>query len=1008
MSHTGLQRHRKSLLSDLSALVRISKVCEAKMEEASLGALDEGDCSQLVLSTFQVVIRAVRFYDSWLQVCVTNQDVRTSRFSDHVIGRPPTPPSEVRYFDCVEKSKHEKPLVIMAERSMDDHVTPGDPMTGLVRQDSEMQQNKNSRPDRTETSTSFSTKPSPCLPACLQSSPQLLTTGQAKRQSVSHRVSWLTKPAGIRNDKLASYRLISANEIFLSYLSVFLGIHLITRTPVEVLVNTQQAVNAGRSLLTVVEAVWDRGLCQSKGLEEKRDAMYTRVTDLVRAAQQVFQPLDGSEKEDFNVEDRKSLSDAAMSCVKGAGDCVDATRRILESIGDFEFETIGLQSAFSGVDFQSAEQFPQETREERNSTLMQQFPMPPDSSASTGSTPCSPNYPHTEHLTSTTMSYELQSDTIPSTVDRSSLTSLLPPPPSLTDSVSSLADFSPLSATSNSGALGFQDDPFQARKDGGEPPNPMSGSTFATCNPEMNASVWAIASPHSSESTLTDSPTILSPTNTVLPLLATTEGDIEEVEANVMRKTFAHELAFNKNGQITGGTLPALIERLTSSDARPDAVFVSTFYLTFRLFSSAMEVASALVERFNYCSHDKLASGAVTLRVYNVFKGWLESHWRHDCDSTALPVVESFALNELARSQPGASNRLLELTRKVSETQMPPVPRNFASLGRTAAVSPQQGEDTSFPLPVISKGQLGLLKSWKNGAGHPTILDFEPLELARQLTVKASNLFCSILPEELLGAEWTKKSGSVAHNVRAMSTLSTDMTNLVADTVLQFEDHSKRAKIIKHWVKIANKCLDLNNYDSVIAIVCSLNSTPILRLKRTWDCLSSKTKASFNHLKSTVDCSRNYIVLRQRLLIAVPPCLPFVGMYLTDLTFVDAGNSSTRKLSLSGQDAHTTVINFDKHLKTAKIISDLQRFQLPYWLQEVSELQAWLQEQFVRVRSSVDSGESSVNKMYRRSCLLEPREQVASRPTLTAVASAGSQLSRLQKREGEFMGISWR
>src|SRR5207248_46172 len=212
-----------------------------------------------------------------------------------------------------------------------------------------------------------------------------------------------------------------------------------------------------------------------------------------------------------------------------------------------------------------------------------------------------------------------------------------------------------------------------------------------------------------------------------------------------------------------------------------------------------------------------------------------------------------------------------------------------------------------------------------------------------------SRIFCSILPEELLATEWMKKSGSMAVNVRAMSTLSTDLANLVVDTILQFEDPKMRAKIIKQWIKIGNKCLELNNYDSLMAIVCSLYSSTNLRLKKTWEVVSAKNKTLLENLRRIVDVSRNYAVLRQRLQNHVPPCLPFVGTYLTDLTFVDVGNQATRKLDTGA--GSIDVINYDKHVKTAKIISELQRFQIPYRLTEVPELQTWMQDQLVRVRS---------------------------------------------------------
>ena len=72
------------------------------------------------------------------------------------------------------------------------------------------------------------------------------------------------------------------------------------------------------------------------------------------------------------------------------------------------------------------------------------------------------------------------------------------------------------------------------------------------------------------------------------------------------------------------------------------------------------------------------------------------------------------------------------------------------------------------------------------------------------------------------------------------------------------------------------------------------------------------------------------------------------------------------------------MINFDKHMKTAKIIGELQRFQIPYRLMEVPELQEWIQAQVVRVRSS-DS--ANVQEYYRRSLMLEPRETPSQRTT---------------------------
>jgi len=92
---------------------------------------------------------------------------------------------------------------------------------------------------------------------------------------------------------------------------------------------------------------------------------------------------------------------------------------------------------------------------------------------------------------------------------------------------------------------------------------------------------------------------------------STLADDADEGESKMLEKTYAHELLHNKEGQITGGTLPALVERLTTHDSTPDSMFVSTFYLTFRLFATPVELAKALVDRFDYVAESPHIAGPV-------------------------------------------------------------------------------------------------------------------------------------------------------------------------------------------------------------------------------------------------------------------------------------------------------------------------------------------------------------------------------------------------------------
>lgn len=839
---------------------------------------------------------------------------------------------------------------------------------------------------------------------------------QLKRLSVSHRLS-ASIPAAQRQN-LVSEKLNASHDTFLSFLGSFIGrLHLQSQSAAELLDSVRQSVSAGRDLLIVVEAICAHDYQSAEAVQTAREAMYDRINRLVGAARDIVK-ASGVEDEDVVMrQQNEGLLTAATGCVKAAGECVAKTKFVIERIGDFEFEP---NAEGLGIDIASIGNVPGEQHAQTQSPATTEVESTPPEPASRPPPPplIIPSYekplpdvplesPPVEEITNRLSRGNLEpvvehesassataSSATTASSDRSSRRSLLPPLPKMTSPLLN-DDYSPSEPSSG------QDGDFQPsfRKGSMAPSSTGTSSTYLSGMRDSESSLLSQASTRATTPDLTPYIPRNKPSLSEISAAgshSTVADDSEEGESKMLEKTFAHELIHNKDGQITGGSLPALVERLTTHDSTPDSMFVSTFYLTFRLFVTPVELAEALVNRFDYVAESPHIAGPVRLRVYNVFKGWLESHWRDLSDHDALSVIEPFAADNLGKLLPAAGRRLLELAHKVTCTERPLVPRLVSSMGKTStSIAQYVPADTPLPPSNLTKSQMGVLKNWKMGGSNPTILDFDPLELARQLTIKEMNIFCSIMPEELLGSEWTKRSGSNAVNVRAMSTLSTDLSNLVADTILQYEDVKKRAVIIKHWIKIAHKCLELNNYDSLMAIICSLNSSTIVRLKRTWDVVSQKRKDMLRSLQSIVEPDKNYATLRRRLHDHVPPCLPFVGTYLTDLTFVDAGNPATKQLPGAGGSDGMAVINFDKHSRTAKIIGELQRFQIPYRLTENPDLQEWIQAQIVRVKSTSEN--ENVQQYYRKSLLLEPRENL--HPRNSPVEGQGSFSSTTSKEK---------
>ena len=936
--HDGLRRTRKGLLSDLSSLVKTAKNFQDIANGTPTDEEVEYVLDEMLLKAFRIVTRGVRFLDVWNEevgLSRTIAELEQSNMYDCPCDTPLTPPSD--FFP------DRAPSVADTERN-------------------ESRLLNRSRMDMSRASTRMD-----------DSQPRPVSVSTKR---VSHRVSYSTPSAAARNPNFASERLNATYDAFLGVLGSFIGLHLQSRSSAELITTTEQSVQACRALLTVVEAVCEHGIQGRDLLELAKENMYERLSELVHAARDAFRPSQSTDDDVvFMPDEGKRLVDAATDCVRAAGNCCAKSRLVLEQIGDFELESLPTIEPTNNDanDHDTPNTEDVKTPQPQQQTPHVEQPSPPQEPLLRPPPPPLQIPSNGDYHLSPATTPGLTDDTTPSSFNSRALNSPAYPtdlssslPSTNTPSFSSSPHDGPHSSVADSLRRGSNAKSEVSESFGRGVTS--TGSSF-TYNSHLRDSEMSGVSQTSTRATSPDIGNHYQPSLKGSVSHSTLAEENEETEANVLEKTFAHELIF-KEGHVMGGSLRALIEKLTAHQSTPDAMFVSTFYLTFRLFATPLEFAQTLADRFEYIGESPHAAGPVRLRVYNVFKGWLESHWRHDRDTMALDFVTEFANTTLMQNLPSAGKRLADLAEKVSMVHGPIVPRLVSSMGKTNTATAQYiHPDTPLPPPILGKKENNLLKHWKNGEASLSIMDFDPMELARQFTVKESRIFCSILPEELLDTEWMKKSGSLAVNVRAMSTLSTDLAHLVSDSILQLEEPKKRAVVIKHWIKIANQCLELNNYDSLMAIICSLNSSMISRLKRTWEVISQKTKTTLEFLRGIVDVSRNYSVLRHRIQNHVPPCLPFVGTYLTDLTFVDHGNQAVRHLPTD--EGEMTVINFDKHMKTARIISELQRFQIPYRLAEVPELQAWLQNELVRVRSN---GEKSLQTFYRRSLVLEPRE----------------------------------
>lgn len=237
-------------------------------------------------------------------------------------------------------------------------------------------------------------------------------------------------------------------------------------------------------------------------------------------------------------------------------------------------------------------------------------------------------------------------------------------------------------------------------------------------------------------------------------------------------------------------------------------------------------------------------------------------------------------------------------------------------------------------------------ESWKILNDDLTLLNFNGLEIAKQLTLIESKLFCSIQVGELLNQNFTTKKLHL--NLSPNIQKSILFTNLLSDYVIESilkPDLKMRQRIhaFKCWLKISISCLYLRNFNSLASIMTSLQSFLITRISAIWEGLTEKYKELFHYLASIIHPNKNYSAYRDRLRDFLStneqdnidiPIVPYLSLFLQDLTFIVDGNPNYRTNSKSFLDEK--LINIDKYLKITRIVSDIQALQISY--KDVGEL----------------------------------------------------------------------
>lgn len=427
----------------------------------------------------------------------------------------------------------------------------------------------------------------------------------------------------------------------------------------------------------------------------------------------------------------------------------------------------------------------------------------------------------------------------------------------------------------------------------------------------------------------------------------------------------------------------AVVERLYDG---ANLSATNIFLLTYRAFTTPVEVLEILRER--YRGSDKISR----LRISNFLKIWITSYFwdvQGEDEKIFFDKYRLFVSQDIVHDSETLSAQLLSILQKQLNSRG--TTRGRASLNDSLAADRKSDSNKAEAKKMSKRESWTALRSSmmatstgqaiarSTEAAAMSLLDIDPVEMAKQLTLMEHELFFSIQPWEFLNQGWLKRDKERrSPNLLKMIRFSNKVSSWVVSEIVQEEQLKKRTSCLEYFVAVCKELRAHRNFNGVMEILAALSNASVFRLRKTWEAYRQTygTKRSKRGvLASDIDdvqrisnTDDNWSVYRQILASAPPPKIPYLGLVLTDLVYCEEGNPS--KLP-NGDINWTRCERISDLLQSLKLAQD-QEYQFSSDMGIIDYVLDYLP--------------LSDNESHSKSLQVEPRDALLSSPSSSSLA----------------------